>query len=130
MRLLVPLAGLLAASGMRSEYQLLKRQILEVLPLSKDAIHIYIGVACLLISIFALRLAPSAWRALLLGFAASLVMEGFDLRDNVHYPTTVRIVEAARDLINTNLAPFLFVMVTRLRLGSPPPRARQKKKKA
>jgi hypothetical protein len=33
-------ATLLAAAGMRSDYQLLKRQILEVLPLSKDGIHI------------------------------------------------------------------------------------------
>ena len=119
-------SALLAQSGMRSEYQLLKRQILEVLPLSKDAIHIYIGVACLGISIFALRMPPAAWRALLLGFAASLVMEALDLRDNVRYPMTVRIVESARDLINTNLAAFLFVLVTRLRLGKPAP-VRKKK---
>ena len=119
-------ASILAQSGMRSEYQLLKRQILEVLPLSKDAIHIYIGVACLGLSIFVLRMAPGAWRALVLGFAASLVMEALDLRDNVHYPTTVRIVESARDLINTNLSPFLFVLATRMRLGKPAP-ARKKK---
>ena len=119
-------ATLIAAAGMRSEYQLLKRQILEVLPLSKDAIHIYIGVACLGVSIFLLRMAPSAWRALLLGFVASLVMEGLDLRDNVRYPMTVRIIESARDLVNTNLSPFLFVLVTRLRLGRPAP-ARKKK---
>ena len=120
-------AALLAAAGMRSDYQLLKRQILEVLPLSKDAIHIYIGVACLGVSIFVLRMAPSAWRALLLGVAASLVMEGLDLRDNVHYPMTVRVIEGARDLINTNLSPFLFVFVTRLRLGRP---AATRKKKS
>ena len=120
-------AGLLAAAGMRSEYQLLKRQILEVLPLSKDAIHIYIGVACLGLSIFVLRMPPAAWRSLLLGFAASLVMEALDLRDNVRYPMTVRIVETTRDLINTNLSPFLFVLVTRLRLGRPAAGAKRKK---
>jgi hypothetical protein len=120
-------ASLLAATGMRSDYQLLKRQLLEVLPLSKDAIHIYIGVACLGLSIFALRMPPAAWRALILGVLVSLVMEGLDLRDNVRYPLTVRIVESTRDLVNTNLAPFLFVLVTRLRLGAPPKLARKKK---
>jgi hypothetical protein len=91
-----------------------------VLPLSKDAIHIYIGVACLGVSIFVLRMPPGAWRSLILGIVASLVMEGLDLRDNVRYPITVRLIESARDLINTNLSPFLFVLVTRLRLGAPP----------
>ncbi len=120
-------ASMLVAAGMRSDYQLLKRQLLEVLPLSKDDIHIYIGVACLGLSIFALRMPPAAWRALVLGVLVSLVMEGLDLRDNVRYPLTVRIVESTRDLVNTNLAPFLFVLVTRLRLGAPPRLARKKK---
>jgi hypothetical protein len=123
------LTSLLAQSGMRSEYQLLKRQILEVLPLSKDAIHIYIGVGCLLLSIFVLRRHPAAWTALLLGVVVSIVMEALDLRDNVRYPLTVRLVESARDLANTNLAPLLFVLVTRLRLGRPTPGPRGTKKR-
>jgi hypothetical protein len=126
--LVAPLATLLASAGMRSDYQLLKRQVLEVLPVSKDAVHMYIGVGCLLLSIFALRIPPAAWRALLLGFVASLVMEGLDLRDNVHYPPTVRAVEGVRDLINTNLAPFLFVLTLRLRYGAPEKKKRIKAK--
>ena len=119
MHLAPALAALFASAGMRSEYQLLKRQILEVLPVSKDAVHMYIGLGCLLLSIFALRIAPAAWRALLLGFLVSLVMEGLDLRDNIRYPPTVRVVEALHDLVNTNLAPFLFVLTLRLRYGAP-----------
>jgi uncharacterized membrane protein SirB2 len=113
------LGSLLAAAGMRSEYQLLKRQVLEVLPVSKDAVHMYIGIGCLLISIFALRMPPAAWRSLLLGLLASIVMEALDLRDNVRYPATVRAVEAVHDLINTNLAAFAFVLTMRLRYGKP-----------
>jgi hypothetical protein len=116
---LAPLSATLAAAGMRSDYQLLKRQILEVLPLSKDAIHIYIGVGCLLLSVFVLRQHPAAWSSLLLGVVVSLGMEALDLRDNIRYPLTVRIVETARDLLNTNLSAFLFVLATRLRLGKP-----------
>ena len=119
-------ASLLADAGMRSEYQLLKRQILEVLPVSKDAVHMYIGVGCLVVSIFAFRMAPAAWRALLLGLVVSLVMEGLDLRDNVRYPPTVRAVEAIHDLVNTNLTPFLFVLTLRLRYG-PPEKKKAKK---
>jgi hypothetical protein len=128
--LVAPLASLLASAGMRSEYQLLKRQILEVLPVSKDAVHMYIGLGCLLLSIFALRIPPAAWRALLLGFLVSLVMEGLDLRDNVRYPPTVRAVEAVHDLINTNLAPFLFVLTLRLRYGAPEKKRPKAKKGA
>jgi hypothetical protein len=123
-----PLTAVLAQSGMRSDYQLLKRQLLEVLPLSKDAVHIYIGVGCLLLSIFVLRRQPSAWTSLLLGLVVSLGMEALDLRDNVRYPLTVRLAEGARDLVNTNLAPLLFVLVTRLRIGKPSP-ARPPKKR-
>src|SRR5688572_29291369 len=122
-----PLLSVLAEAGMRSEYQLLKRQILEVLPVSKDAVHMYIGIACLLVSIFALRQPPAAWRSLLLGPLASLVMEALDLRDNVRYPPTVRAVEAVHDLVNTNLAPFLFVLTMRLRYGAPEAKKKAKK---
>ena len=124
------LLTVLADAGMRSDYQLLKRQILEVLPVSKDAVHMYIGIGCLLISIFALRIPPAAWRALLLGLVASLVMEGLDLRDNVRYPPTVRAVEAVHDLVNTNLASFLLVLTMRLRYGPPEKKGAPAKKKA
>jgi hypothetical protein len=128
MSLLAPLLTVVADAGMRSEYQLLKRQILEVLPVSKDAVHMYIGIACLLVSIFAFRLPPAAWRSLLLGLLVSLVMEALDLRDNVRYPATVRAVEAVHDLVNTNLAPFLLVLTMRLRYGAPEPRKKKPKK--
>jgi hypothetical protein len=128
MSLLAPLLTVVADAGMRSEYQLLKRQILEVLPVSKDAVHMYIGIACLLVSIFAFRLPPAAWRSLLLGLLVSLVMEALDLRDNVRYPATVRAVEAVHNLVNTNLAPFLLVLTMRLRYGAPEPRKKKPKK--
>jgi hypothetical protein len=126
---LAAVPSVLAAAGMRSEFQLFKRQVLEVLPLSKDAIHMYIGVGCLLLSIFVLRLHPAGWSSLLLGFVVSIGLEALDLRDNVRYPLTVRIVESARDLLNTNLSPLLFMIATRLRLGRPPTRTPAAKKK-
>ena len=122
------LVALLAEAGMRSPYQQLKNHILSVLGFSKDAIHIYVGVGCFLLSILVLRLPPSTWRALILGFVVSLGMEALDLRDNVRYRETTRAMASAHDLINTNLVPLLVVLALRLRYG--PPEKKPKRAKA
>lgn len=109
----------LADAGMRSPYQQLKGQILAVAGLSKDAVHIYIGIGCFLISILVLRFAPTQYRALILGFLFSLGMEALDLRDNVRYRETTRALASLHDLVNTNLLPYLTVVALRLRLGAP-----------
>ena len=111
--------AMLAEAGMRSPYQQLKNQILSVVGLSKDAVHLYIGIGCFLLSILVLRLPPNAWRALALGLLVSFAMEALDLRDNVRYRETVRALASVHDLVNTNLLPLLLVMALRLRLGKP-----------
>jgi hypothetical protein len=123
------LVPLVAAAGMRSSYQQLKTQILAAAGLSKDAIHIYIGVGCFLISILVLRFAPTAYRSLVLGLLVSLAMEAMDLRDNVRYRETTRVMASLHDLLNTNLIPYLLLVSLRLRAGPPgEPRPRAKKK--
>lgn len=116
---LVALSPLLAAAGMRSDYQQLKNQILHAIGISKDAVHIYIGIGCLLLSILVLRIAPSSYKALVLTTLVSLAMEAMDLRDNVHYRETTRALASLHDLVNTNLLPYLIVFALRLRLGPP-----------
>jgi hypothetical protein len=117
----------LAEAGMRSPYQQLKGQILSVVGLSKDAVHLYIGIGCFLISILVLRFTPTAYRSLALGVLVSLGMEALDLRDNVRYRETTRALASLHDLVNTNLLPYLVVMALRLRLG-PPPKASKRAK--
>ncbi|HEV8241918.1 MAG TPA: hypothetical protein VGS57_21315 [Thermoanaerobaculia bacterium] len=109
----------LADAGMRSPYQQLKGQILSVVGLSKDAVHIYIGLGCFLFSVLVLRFAPTQYRALILGFLFSLGMEALDLRDNVKYRETTRALASLHDLVNTNLLAYLTVVALRLRLGAP-----------
>ena len=121
------LVAMLAEAGMRSPYQQLKNQILSAVGLSKDAVHIYIGVGCLLLSILVLRFPPAAYRSLLLGLVVSLAMEALDLRDNVRYRETTRAVASAHDLVNTNLLPYLLVVAMRLRYGPPPKSPRRSK---
>src|SRR5262245_5130739 len=97
MPILAGLVSFLAAAGMRSPYQQLKTQILGALGLSKDAIHIYIGLGCFLLSILVIRFAPTAYRSLVLGLLVSLAMEAMDLRDNVRYRETTRVLASLHD---------------------------------
>ena len=128
MQWLAPHVHLLAAAGMRSPYQQLKNHILALVGISKDAVHIYIGIGCLLLSILVLRLPPTSFKALILTLLFSLGMEAMDLHDNVRYQETTRLMASAHDIWNTNLLPFLVVLALRLRLGPPGGKAGAKKR--
>jgi hypothetical protein len=119
MQWLAPYVHVLAASGMRSPYQQLKNHVLALVGISKDAVHIYIGIGCLLLSILVLRLPPNSFKALILTLLFSLGMEALDLHDNVRYRETTRLMASSHDIWNTNLLPFLLVVGLRLRLGPP-----------
>jgi hypothetical protein len=116
---LAPYLHVLAGVGMRSPYQQLKNQVLALVGISKDAVHLYIGIGCLLISILVFRLPPTSFKALVLTFLFSLGMEAMDLHDNVRYRDATRWMASAHDIWNTNLLPFLIVCALRLRLGRP-----------
>lgn len=94
---------------MRSDYQLFKLWWLAIVPLTKDAIHVYIGFFCLLVSLIVLRRHLTSYQSLLLGLLVSLGMEVLDLRDGYGWGAS------AKDLINTNLLPFVLVTLARLR---------------
>jgi hypothetical protein len=95
---------------MKSSYQLFKLWWLAVLPLTKDAIHIYIGFVLLLIALIVFRRRLSSYQALIPGLVVSLVMEVFDLRDGYSLGASVH------DIINTNLLPFVLVTLARLQI--------------
>lgn len=92
---------------MQSNYQLFKLGWLAVLPLTKDAIHIYIGFLCLLVALILFRRSLSSYTALIPGLVVSLAMEVFDLRDGYDWLASVK------DVINTNLMPFVLVLLAR-----------------
>lgn len=93
---------------MKSNYQLLKLWLLAALPLTKDAIHVYIGFLCLLVALVVLRRRLTSYWALVPGIVVSVTMEIFDLRDGYGWTASVH------DLINTNLMPFVLVTLARL----------------
>lgn len=92
---------------MQSNYQLFKLGWLAVLPLTKDAIHIYIGFLCLLLALILFRRKLSSFQALIPGLIVSVIMEVFDLRDGYDW------FASAKDLVNTNLIPFVLVLLAR-----------------
>jgi hypothetical protein len=91
----------------QSNYQIFKLGWLAVLPLTKDAIHIYIGFLCLLVALILFRRSLSSYTALIPGLVVSLAMEAFDLRDGYDW------LASLKDVINTNLMPFVLVLLAR-----------------
>jgi hypothetical protein len=94
---------------MRSDYQIFKLWWLAVLPLTKDAIHVYIGFLCLLIALIVFRRRLTSYWAIVPGLVVSVLMEILDLRDGYNW------VASAKDLVNTNLIPLVLVTLARLR---------------
>lgn len=95
---------------MSSNYQLFKLWFTAVLPLAKDAIHIYVGVLCLMAALLVLRLRLTSFWSLVPGLVVSLIMEALDLRDGYGW------AESLKDFVNTNLIPFLIVILIRWRV--------------
>jgi len=94
---------------MNSSYQIFKLGWLAVLPLTKDAIHVYIGFLCLLVALVLLRRKLSSFTALIPGLLFACVLEVLDLRDGFGWQ------ESVKDIVNTNLMPFVLVLLARWR---------------
>ena len=62
-----------------SSYQLLKIYILSYLPITKDAVHVYVGIIGLLLMVLIVRSPINSLKTLAPIFALSFVMEAFDL---------------------------------------------------
>ena len=105
---------ILALVPRTSEYQLLKLRVLDAVPLAKDAAHIYIGFACLLLAVIVLRVPLRSGKALLPGLVATVAMEALDLRDNRADGIAFQWAASFRDVVNTNLVPVVLVLVARL----------------
>lgn len=103
-----------------SPYQSLKLRVLSIMPLAKDAFHVYIGFGCYAGTILLFRLPLASGRALVPGFLVSLGMEYFDLRDNWRAHGRLLWADSLKDIVNTNLIPLAVVLVARLRASGPP----------
>lgn len=98
-----------------SSYATIKEFIVSVIHLSKDAIHIYLGLFCLIASLVLLRKPLSSYWVLLAGLILSCVMEILDLRFNHSIGARLSWAASFHDLVNTNLMPLLLVVLARWR---------------
>jgi hypothetical protein len=111
---------LILAAATTSAYQLLKLKVLHVVPLAKDAVHIYIGFACFVLAVIVLRIRPTSFKAVLPGLVVSLAMEISDMRDELVYNGHVLWAASLKDVVNTNLIPSVLVLLFRLRTRAQP----------
>jgi hypothetical protein len=96
-----------------SLYQQLKLSILDVVPLGKDAAHIYVGFVVLFaVIVFRPRLRHSYW-AVLPGVLVAIGLEIIDLRDDYLSLGAPRWWASLKDVVNTNLLPLVTVHVFR-----------------
>ena len=97
-----------------SPYQRLKIEFLSIVHLSKDAVHIYIGVGCLLATLLLFR-GRVKWKALLPGLVVSLAMEAVDLSDEWRVGHRLAWRASVHDIVNTNAIPVVLVAFLRRR---------------
>lgn len=98
-----------------SGYQLFKLHFLQLVPLAKDAVHIYIGFGCLLLAVLVWRRPLRSWWAVLPGFVVAVGMELFDLRDDYLSLGHFRWLASLKDVLNTNAIPLVLVLLAKWR---------------
>ena len=83
----------------------IRTALLALVPLTNDAIHVYIGMLCLLSTCLLMKRPLSWWPALIPGFLISVLIEVFDLAQGSHWTWGLK------DIVNTNLWPVVLVVV-------------------
>ena len=73
-------------------------------------------MACLFVALLVFRAPLRSYRALLPGLLAALAMEVLDLRDDRAGLGHFRWTASVKDVVNTNLLPFVLVTIARLGL--------------
>ena len=99
-----------------STYQLIKIHVLSFFDLSKDAMHIYIGLSILLLWVLLRRKSLGLWKNLIPVLIVAILMEAFDLRDDFASFGHFRWSASFHDILNTMLWPALLVVLYKFRL--------------
>lgn len=96
-----------------AQYQQLKLVIIEILSLSRDAIHIHVGFLALMLTLLFTRKKLHQWSVLLPAFLLSVLMEALDIWDELNTIGRVLVGASLHDLLNTNLIPIILVIWAR-----------------
>lgn len=96
--------------------QSFKLAIVSATGLSKDALHIYAGLAIFLLSAVLMRRRPSMARPWCVVLLAAVVAEAFDLRDDVASFGHWRWGASLHDVLNTIAWPSVLAVLFHFRL--------------
>lgn len=94
-----------------SSFQSLKLQIIEIVGLSKDAIHIHIGLGVFILCVLLFGKGNITFKCLLPVFVVALGMEIMDLYDDYYSVGYFRWINSLHDFINTSFWPFIIVVL-------------------
>ena len=98
-----------------SAYQLAKIHIMNLVPLSKDAVHIYIGLTVFFAAVVLWKKRRIQPACLIPVLAIAFGMESFDLFDDLRSFGHLRLGASIHDIINTIFWPVVVVILVKIR---------------
>jgi cell shape-determining protein MreD len=96
-------------------FQALKLSIIAASQLSRDALHIYVGLATFVVAALVFRRSIRSWLPLLAVLVVAMVIEAVDLRDDLLTRGRPRWLASTHDLLNTMVWPTVLFLVARTR---------------
>ncbi len=90
-------------------------QILSIVDISKDAIHIYIGLLVFFIWIIITKKPLKSFISVIPVFVVALFMEMLDSRDDYNTLGFVRWKESIHDIFNTCIWPVIIVLLSKFK---------------
>lgn len=95
------------------QYQQLKLLLIEILSLSRDALHVHIGFLILLFTLLFTRKKLHQWSILIPVLVISVLAEAIDIWDELNTIGRILVGASLHDLLNTNLIPIILVIWAR-----------------
>ncbi|MEP1447818.1 MAG: hypothetical protein ABJK37_17085 [Paraglaciecola sp.] len=96
-----------------SDFQALKLHMVELLGLSKDAIHVHIGMSVFILSVVVLAKGKVTFKCLIPVCIVALGLEVMDLIDDFNSVGFFRWSNSLHDFINTLLWPLVIVVLNK-----------------
>jgi hypothetical protein len=97
-----------------SAFQSFELAVMAATGLSKDALHVYVGLTVWLVTVATLRRSVGSLLPLGVVLAVAIVAEGRDVRDDIVTHGHWRIGASAHDVVNTMFWPTILRLLARV----------------
>lgn len=99
-----------------STFQVFKNSLVAIFGLSKDSLHVYVGLIVFLVVALLLRKRPRTLLPLLVVFIVACIGELLDMRDDLATLHRWRWRASVHDIVNTSFWPLVLTVLMRLNL--------------